>query len=73
MVEKFKPCPFCGNKKIKLEKVNYAPLEYEPIHDWHYCGFCHECLAHGPIGCSEGLARAAWNGNIPRKEMKSDD
>jgi hypothetical protein len=47
-----KPCPFCGNDYIKVDRMRFG------MQAW-----CPECLAHGPTTqvAPGGTAQSAWN------------
>lgn len=59
---KLKPCPFCGNKKVRVEAIN---PDYE---EDGFAIYCNSCGATGPNACdSESFkidkeeAEKAWN------------
>lgn len=47
-----KPCPFCGNDEIKVDRI-----------DGHMCAWCTNCTAQGPTSHfgPDGTAQGAWN------------
>jgi len=51
-MDDLKPCPFCGNDEIKVDRI-----------DGHMCAWCTNCTAQGPTSHfgPDGTAQGAWN------------
>jgi Lar family restriction alleviation protein len=58
-MEELKPCPFCGNKKPKL---NEAMLACKPA----WMVECMKCYASVRAEFTKGKAIQAWNQRVPK-------
>lgn len=56
--QKLKPCPFCGNTDIGINRKPYSMLHYS---------FCDECGTTGPLGLGEKDAIKKWNTRVEEK------
>ena len=75
---KLKPCPFCGGKKVKIDKDYRFPNRnrfgkiWSMINGeceiWAHFVFCPSCGAQGGWGKSESTAVHNWNMRIEARE-----
>jgi len=57
MIEKFKPCPFCGSEKTKLKVTFYDAYKRNP----RGCIVCTNCGSEGAVGKNREEAALHWN------------
>ena len=72
MMEKIKPCPFCGSAKGYIYLVDDGgdcpPKNYQDS----FAVECDDCQAEGPWRHSKKEAAKAWNIRISDNEQKSN-
>ena len=56
MSEELKPCPFCGNSDVYVDK---GVLGNDELGNYFVC--CEFCHTTGPAGKTEDDAVASWN------------
>jgi Lar family restriction alleviation protein len=60
MMEKLKPCPFCGGGEAYV-----FPSHHEAGNsNKHFWMICSDCEADGPLAESESKARELWNKRV---------
>lgn len=61
MSEELKPCPFCGETRIFLDKRTGYNFHSE------YLAYCISCHSEGPKCDTEDVARTMWNSRPTQK------
>ena len=59
MTDKLKPCPFCGNPNLLVDK---GILENDELGNYFVC--CNKCHVTGPAGYTAQEAVEAWNRRV---------